>query len=51
MRPDKEMKSGRFKVLWDGLNDAGQVVAAGPYVYHMAAGKRFAKAKIMVLVR
>jgi hypothetical protein len=38
-------------VLWDGLTETGQPAATGPYVYHMTAGKRFAKARIMVMVR
>jgi hypothetical protein len=51
VRPEKLLKVGRHKVMWDGLTETGQPAAAGPYVYHMMAGKRFAKAKIMVMVR
>lgn len=29
---------GRYEVMWNGLNDAGQPVATGIYVYHFQAG-------------
>ncbi|MEA3288184.1 MAG: choice-of-anchor J domain-containing protein [Candidatus Marinimicrobia bacterium] len=29
---------GRYEVLWNGLNDAGQPVATGIYIYHLQAG-------------
>jgi hypothetical protein len=51
VKPEKLFKVGRHRVLWDGLTETGQPAATGPYVYHMTAGKRFAKARIMVIVR
>jgi hypothetical protein len=51
VRPEKVLKVGRHKAMWDGLTETSQPAATGPYVYHMTVGKRFAKAKIMVMVR
>ncbi len=30
--------AGRYEVMWNGLNDAGQPVATGIYIYHLQAG-------------
>jgi hypothetical protein len=48
VRPEKVLKVGRHKAMWDGLTETSQPAATGPYVYHMTVGKRFAKAKMMV---
>jgi hypothetical protein len=51
VKPEKLLKIGRHRIMWDGLGETGQPVAAGPYIYHMVAAKKFAKAKVMVMVR
>ncbi|MCW8965903.1 MAG: hypothetical protein OQK82_04335, partial [Candidatus Pacearchaeota archaeon] len=48
--PDKKMPAMFHQVFWDGRNDQGTRVAAGPYIYRMKTGK-FRKAKIMLMVR
>ena len=52
----QEQKSaGAYSVLWDGLDDAGQVVAAGVYLYQIEftddSGERMVQTKKMSLVK
>jgi len=41
---------GRYEVIWNGLNDAGQPVATGVYIYHLQAG-HFSKTIKMAFVK
>lgn len=41
---------GAYKVVWDGQNDAGQVVASGVYFYKLVAGS-FADTKKMTILK
>ena len=47
---DEGVPPGRHRYVWDGRNQAGQVVASGLYVYRLEAG-RYIKARKMLLVR
>ena len=42
--------AGTHSVLWDGRDDAGQVVASGVYVYRMDVG-RYTRVRKMAIVR
>ncbi len=42
--------SGRYHILWDGRNGAGQKVASGSYVYELRVGHEYLRRK-MQLVR
>ena len=42
--------AGRYKMKWDGLNDHGQRVASGVYLYRLQAGK-WHKTRKMVLIK
>ena len=50
IRPDRLLPANNHQVLWDGTNDQGNRVAAGPYIYRMST-PRFVKAKVMLMVR
>ena len=50
LKPDKPMKPGFYRVSWDGKNDCGRGIAAGPYIYRITADG-FAKSKIMIFVK
>lgn len=41
---------GRYDIIWDGRNEAGQTVASGVYLYRLRIG-RFVATRKMVLVR
>ena len=45
-----EQQSGRYEVVWDGLDDAGRSAASGVYVYQLRAGT-FLASRTMLLVR
>jgi hypothetical protein len=45
-----EVLRGNYTVEWDGLNDAGQQMSSGSYIYRMIAGE-FMQAKKMVYVK
>jgi hypothetical protein len=51
VKPDKALKRGYHRVTWDGLNDRGQPVASGPYIYHMITATKFVKSRVMVVLR
>ncbi len=45
-----EVLRGNYTVEWDGLNDAGQQMSSGSYIYRMIAGE-FMQAKKMVYIK
>ncbi len=45
-----EVLRGTYTVNWDGLNDAGEQMSSGSYIYRMIAGE-FMQAKKMVFVK
>ena len=51
VKPDKAIRRGFHRAMWDGCNDRGQPVAPGPYVYHMVTATKFVKSKMMVVLR
>lgn len=48
---DREHPAGRYSVLWDGRNDAGQDVSSGVYLYRLNGTDRGTETKKMVLMR
>lgn len=42
--------AGDYSLVWDGTDDAGNLLPSGPYFYHIRAGD-FAEAKKMVLLK
>ncbi len=51
IKPDKKMKPGFYRVLWNCTDDWGRKVAAGPYIYRLKAGKKYAKSRLMIVVK
>jgi flagellar hook assembly protein FlgD len=47
---DGERGPNNYRVMWDGLNNAGNSVASGVYFYRLIAGD-FRATKKMVLLR
>ena len=47
---DQLQVAGKHKVLWDGMNDAGNRVATGVYIYALEWGN-FSKTRRMTLVK
>lgn len=45
-----QVMRGNYTVDWDGLNDAGQQMSSGSYIYRMVAGE-FMQSKKMVYVK
>ncbi|KMQ52943.1 hypothetical protein CHISP_0164 [Chitinispirillum alkaliphilum] len=35
VKPDKPLKADFYRIVWDGTNDSGQQVGAGPYFYRL----------------
>ena len=46
---DANETAGAKRVVWEGLNDAGERVASGVYVYRLAAGSFTATRKLVLL--
>jgi len=46
---DGEKSAGRYSVVWDGRNDAGQDVATGLYLYRLQAGTFHRIGKAMLI--
>ena len=44
-----EQTSGRYEVVWDGLDEAGRPAASGLYVYQLRAGAFIASRKMLLL--
>jgi hypothetical protein len=47
---DKEMKSGRYEVTWDGKDEKGKEVSSGVYFYQLKTGD-YKEIRKMVLLR
>ncbi|NLG18345.1 MAG: hypothetical protein GX556_13515 [Fibrobacter sp.] len=47
--PDKPLRPDSHQILWDGKNDLGRQLEAGPYVYRITA-KRFKKSRVMIML-
>lgn len=47
IHPDKPLQAVYHQVLWDGLDDRGRVLSAGPYIYRLSSEK-YVKARIMI---
>ena len=45
--PDKTFQAEFHQVIWDGTDDWGRALAAGPYIYRLTA-KKYIKARIMI---
>jgi autotransporter-associated beta strand protein len=50
VRPDKVNPAGFHQVVWDGTNELGRPVSAGPYMYRFVTG-RFVKSKMMLYLK
>ncbi|NLG17507.1 MAG: hypothetical protein GX556_09290, partial [Fibrobacter sp.] len=47
--PDKPLRADSHQITWDGKNDMGRQLEAGPYVYRITAG-RFTKSRVMIML-
>jgi flagellar hook assembly protein FlgD len=45
-----QMESGRHRVMWDGMNNAGQKMGSGNYIYRLISGD-FTESKKMILLK
>jgi hypothetical protein len=50
VKPDNSMNPGFYSVMWDRKDDAGRLMASGPYIYRFSA-PGFAKAKVMIVMK
>ena len=50
VKPDNIMNPGFYSVTWDRKDDAGHLMASGPYIYRFTA-PGFAKAKVMIVMK
>lgn len=48
---NEKLKPGRYKVQWDGTNNAGHSVASGVYLYRLIVEDEFIKAHKMFLLK
>lgn len=46
---DNDLPSGKYRVVWDSRNDAGQRVSTGVYFYRMVVGKTSQSKKMLLL--
>jgi hypothetical protein len=46
---DEERSAGRYRVVWDGRNEAGSRVSSGVYLYKMMAGHFMVTKKLVAL--
>jgi hypothetical protein len=51
IKPGKKWKPGWYKIRWDARNEYGRPLASGPYIYRLQAGKKYAKSRLMILVK
>lgn len=47
--PDKPLAANYHQVIWDGKNDMGRKIQAGPYIYRLTA-RKFTKSMVMIKV-
>jgi hypothetical protein len=47
--PDRVVDAGAHRVVWDGRDDAGQVLSSGLYVVRLESGSRHAAHKMLLL--
>jgi len=47
---NERKQAGYYTVEWDGMNDAGQLLPSGTYLYHITAGS-FSATKKMLLIK
>lgn len=47
---DKKQSGGNYRVIWDGRNDQGQIVASGVYIYQLKT-MDYSKVKKLVILR
>ncbi|QQS35326.1 MAG: T9SS type A sorting domain-containing protein [Ignavibacteriales bacterium] len=45
-----QVEGGTYKVQWDGLNNSGQQISSGSYIYRMTAGE-FVQTKKMIMLK
>ncbi len=48
---NKKQPAGRYSVNWNGINDAGEGVASGIYIYRLETGAGFAQSRKMLLLK
>ncbi|RMG28996.1 MAG: T9SS C-terminal target domain-containing protein [Methanobacteriota archaeon] len=46
-----QLPAGTHQVVWDGRDDAGQLVGSGVYLYQLQTGEGFTQVKRMVLLK
>ena len=45
-----QIEAGTYKIQWDGLNNSGQQISSGTYLYRMTAGE-FVQTKKMIMLK
>jgi hypothetical protein len=50
IKPERKLRPGYYRTVWDGRDEYNREVASGPYVYRLTA-EGFAKARVMLMVR
>jgi hypothetical protein len=51
IKPGKKWKPGWYKIRWNAKSEYGLPLASGPYIYRLQAGKKYAKSRLMILVK
>ncbi len=51
IKPDRKMKPGFYNIRWRCKDDYGRLVASGPYIYRLKAGKKYVKSRLMIVVK
>ena len=51
IKPHKKQKAGFYNIRWHCNDDSGRKIASGPYIYRLVAGKKYAKSRLMLLVK
>ena len=51
IKPHRKLIAGYYNIRWHCNDESGKKLASGPYIYRLVAGKKYAKSRLMLLLK